>query len=719
MDVSTLLTGLNEAQREAVSVPPGDVLVLAGAGSGKTRVLVHRVAWLIQVCGFSPWSILAVTFTNKAAGEMRGRIEALLGMPIGGMWVGTFHGLSHRLLRSHWKEAALPDHFQVMDTDDQLRLVRRVLKQLNLDETRWPPKQAQWFINGEKDAGRRPQQAEDRDPTRRQLLRIYQEYEDACRRTGCVDFAELLLRAYELWRQHPQLLEHYQTRFQQILVDEFQDTNSIQYAWLRLLAGERDNLFVVGDDDQSIYGWRGAQVQNLRDFRHQYPHARLLRLEQNYRSTSRILKAANAVIACNPGRLGKTLWTQGGEGEPLRLYAAFNEVDEARFVIERLRQHLAQGEKGSGIAILYRTTAQSRLFEEALIQAQIPYRVYGGMRFFERAEIKEAMAYLRLIVNADDDASFERVIATPPRGIGVKTMETIRDQARLKRCSLWTAAVNLLRDLSLPARTSQLLNRFLELIERMRQDIEGLELAEAVEKTLAASGLAEYYAQSKDGKGQDRIENLDELVNAARQYVYEGEEDEYPLLQGFLAHAALEAGEMQEGEAIDRVQLMTLHSAKGLEFPLVFIVGLEEGLFPHSMSSMDPSRLEEERRLCYVGMTRAMHRLYLSYAETRRLHGSETYPLPSRFLREIPAELVEEIRPRAQISRPLYQARPHQPVLEDQTGLRLGQQVVHPTFGQGVILNAEGQGSSARVQVKFATVGSKWLVVAYAKLQAL
>lgn len=718
MDVSTLLTGLNEAQREAVSVPPGNVLVLAGAGSGKTRVLVHRVAWLIQVCGFSPWSILAVTFTNKAAGEMRGRIETLLGLPIGGMWVGTFHGLSHRLLRSHWKEAALPDHFQVMDGDDQLRLVRRVLKHLDLDESRWPPKQAQWFINGEKDAGRRPQQAEDRDPTRRQLQRIYQEYEDACRQTGCVDFAELLLRSYELWRQHPQLLEHYRARFQQILVDEFQDTNSIQYAWLRLLAGDRDNLFVVGDDDQSIYGWRGAQVQNLRDFRHQYPKAQLLRLEQNYRSTSRILKAANAVIACNPGRLGKTLWTQGGEGEPIRLYAAFNEVDEARFVIERLRQHLAQGEKGSGVAILYRTTAQSRLFEEALLQAQIPYRVYGGMRFFERAEIKEAMAYLRLIVNADDDASFERVIATPPRGLGVKTLDTLRDHARLKRCSLWTAAVTLLRDLGLPSRTSLLLTRFLELIERMRRDIQGIDLAEAVEKTLAASGLAEYYAQSKDGKGQDRIENLDELVNAARQYVYEGEEDEYPLLQGFLAQSALEAGEMQEGEAADRVQLMTLHSAKGLEFPLVFIVGLEEGLFPHSMSSMDPSRLEEERRLCYVGMTRAMHRLYLSYAETRRLHGSETYPLPSRFLREIPPELVEEIRPRAQISRPLYQARPYQAVLEDQTGFRLGQQVLHPTFGEGVILNAEGQGSSARVQVRFATVGSKWLVVAYAKLQA-
>ncbi len=718
MDASTLLTGLNEAQREAVSVPPGNVLVLAGAGSGKTRVLVHRVAWLIQVCGFSPWSILAVTFTNKAAGEMRGRIETLLGLPIGGMWVGTFHGLSHRLLRSHWKEAALPDHFQVMDADDQLRLVRRVLKHLDLDESRWPPKQAQWFINGEKDAGRRPQQAEDRDPTRRQLQRIYQEYEDACRQTGCVDFAELLLRSYELWRQHPQLLEHYRARFQQILVDEFQDTNSIQYAWLRLLAGERDNLFVVGDDDQSIYGWRGAQVQNLRDFRHQYPQARLLRLEQNYRSSSRILKAANAVIACNPGRLGKTLWTQGGEGEPIHLYAAFNEVDEARFVIERLRQHLVQGEKGSGVAILYRTTAQSRLFEEALIQAQIPYRVYGGMRFFERAEIKEAMAYLRLIVNADDDASFERVTATPPRGLGVKTMDTIRDHARLKRCSLWTAAVTLLRDLGLPARTSLLLTRFLELIERMRRDIQGLDLAEAVEKTIAASGLAEYYAQSKDGKGQDRIENLDELVNAARQYVYEGEEDEYPLLQGFLAQSVLEAGEMQEGEAADRVQLMTLHSAKGLEFPLVFIVGLEEGLFPHSMSSMDPSRLEEERRLCYVGMTRAMHRLYLSYAETRRLHGSETYPLPSRFLREIPPELVEEIRPRAQISRPLYQARPYHPVVEDQTGFRLGQQVLHPTFGEGVILDAEGQGSSARVQVKFATAGSKWLVVAYAKLQA-
>ncbi|WP_241085668.1 DNA helicase II [Candidatus Vondammii sp. HM_W22] len=720
MDVSHILDSLNDAQREAVSAPIGGMLILAGAGSGKTRVLVHRIAWMIQVVGASPWNILSVTFTNKAAREMKGRIEDLLGHPVGGMWVGTFHGLAHRLLRAHWKEAKLPQSFQILDSDDQFRTIKRLLKALDLDDTRWPPRQVQWFINGQKDEGRRPQHLDDGgDPFQRQMIRLYREYQEACDRSGAVDFAELLLRAHELLRDRPDILQHYQERFQHILVDEFQDTNTIQYAWLRLLSGGSNNLFVVGDDDQSIYGWRGARVENIRDFQKDYPTAPLIKLEQNYRSTGSILKAANAVIANNPSRLGKELWTDGLDGEPINLYAAFNEVDEARFVVERLRNFIDEGHTRSEIAILYRSNAQSRLFEESLVQAQIPYRVYGGQRFFERAEIKDALAYLRLIANPEDDLSFERAVNMPPRGLGPRTLDAVRAHARDFGCSMWQAARALVSGSGMTKRASNALGGFLDLIDEQRADTRDLALHEMTDQVISATGLEAQFKKSRDGKGLDRIENLEELVNATRQFQYESDgEAEMDDLTAFLSHASLEAGEAQGGAYEECVQLMTLHSAKGLEFSLVFIAGLEEGLFPHSMSSEDPERLEEERRLCYVGMTRAMEQLYLTYAENRRLHGSETYPSPSRFLREIPPELIQEIRAQPQISRPIYSPSPVG-LTESESGYRLGQRVSHPKFGEGVVLNAEGQGGSARVHVNFETVGAKWLVVAYANLEPL
>ena len=722
MDVSAILDGLNAAQREAVSAPPCSTLVLAGAGSGKTRVLVHRIAWLIQVEGVSPWGILAVTFTNKAAREMRERIEALLGRPVGGMWVGTFHGLAHRLLRQHWEEAGLPRGFQILDADDQLRLVKRVIRELDLDDAKWPPRQAQWFINGQKDEGRRPQHLEDGgDPWRRQMIRIYTAYQAACERAGVVDFAELLLRAHELWRDRPDILHHYRERFAHVLVDEFQDTNAIQYAWLRMLAGERDNLFVVGDDDQSIYGWRGARVENIQAFPSHFPQARVIRLEQNYRSTGNILRAANAVIEHNSGRLGKALWTEDGDGEPVRLYGAFNELDEARFVIDRIQAGLEAGEGPRDHAILYRTTAQSRLFEQALVQAGIPYRVYGGLRFFERAEIKDALAYLRQTANPQDDAAFERAVNQPPRGIGARTLEAVRDHARATGASLWQAARELSAGTALNRRAANALAGYLDLIEDLAAVSTDLPLAERVEKVLEGSGLRAHFEKSRDGKGQDRLENLDELINAARQFQRDAEFDQEEMdeLDAFLAQAALDAGDHQADPHEAGVQLMTLHAAKGLEFPVVFMVGMEEGLFPHNLSAEDPERLEEERRLCYVGMTRARRQLWLTWAESRRLHGRETYPRPSRFLREIPSEVCEEIRPRPQVSRPATAWGGALDESLEASGFRLGQRVLHQKFGEGVITQAEGQGGSARVEVHFDQVGPKWLVVSYANLQPL
>ncbi|HFE48535.1 MAG TPA: DNA helicase II [Chromatiaceae bacterium] len=713
-DVSHILDGLNDAQREAITAPVGSLLVLAGAGSGKTRVLVHRIAWLLAVEGAMPWSILAVTFTNKAAREMKGRIEALIGQPLGGMWVGTFHGLAHRLLRSHWEEAGLPKNFQILDSDDQFRLIKRLLKQLEIDDSRWPPRQIMGFINARKDEGLRPEHLDDGgDFFQRQLIRVYTEYEQACERGGLVDFAELLLRAHELWLKRPDILQHYQQRFAHVLVDEFQDTNAIQYAWLRLLTGGRDNIFVVGDDDQSIYGWRGARVEHIRQFQKHYPEAKVIRLEQNYRSSGNILKAANALIEKNASRLGKNLWTEDGDGEPIRIYAAFNEIDEARFVVDRLRQSIEAGQRRADIAILYRSNAQSRLFEEALIQSAIPYRVYGGLRFFERAEVKDALAYLRLLANRHDDVGFERAVNMPPRGIGPRTLDGLRAHARDFGCSLWQAALELLEGGRMAARARNALRGFVDLIEATAEGMDELELHELMDTAIEASGLVAHFKKSRDGRGEDRIENLEELVNATRSFVSEDEETDD--LSAFLTQAALDAGDKQAGASEDCVQLMTLHSAKGLEFPLVFIAGVEENLFPHRMSADDPERLEEERRLCYVGITRAMQQLYLTYAESRRMHGQEDYPMPSRFLRDIPAELVEEVRAVAQTRKP-WHAGGATSVAEEASGFSLGQRVQHPKFGEGVVLNAEGQGKSARVQVNFEQAGSKWLVVAYANL---
>ncbi len=718
MDVSDLLDSLNDAQREAVAAPPGNVLVLAGAGSGKTRVLTHRIAFLIRTAQASPYGILAVTFTNKAAREMRGRIEALLGMPVGGMWVGTFHGLAHRLLRAHARDAGLPDTFQILDSDDQYRVVRRVLRELSLDESHWPPKQAQHFINARKDEGRRAAHIDPGgDPFTAQMVKIYAAYEAACRRGGMVDFAELLLRAHELWLERPDILAHYRGRFGHLLVDEFQDTNTVQYAWLRLLAGDTGQVFAVGDDDQSIYGWRGAKMENVHRFRDEFADVRLVRLEQNYRSTGTILNAANGLIAHNADRLGKNLWTAGKQGEPIRLYAAFNELEEARFIAERIRDWEAQGGRRTEVALLYRSNAQSRVLEEALMQSGIPYRVYGGLRFFERAEIKDALAYLRLVSNRNDDPSFERVVNTPTRGIGDRTVQAIREQARAAGSSLWDAARELAQG-ALPARAANAVRGFLKLVDDMAGAVAGLELHEQAQHVIESAGLIAHFEKEKGEKGQQRIENLEELVGAARQFeVEEGlAEEGLGPLDAFLAHAALEAGEGQAEEWEECVQLMTLHSAKGLEFPLVFLCGLEEGLFPHQMSMNEPGRLEEERRLCYVGMTRAREQLYLTYAEARRLYGQEHYSRPSRFIGEIPAELVEEIRIRGSAPQPLY-AQAAAADAAPSHGLRLGQHVVHPKFGDGVVLNYEGAGAQARVQVNFDAVGTKWLMMAYANLE--
>ncbi|TDJ32229.1 MAG: DNA helicase II [Gammaproteobacteria bacterium] len=723
MDVSHILEPLNDAQREAVSAPDGHYLVLAGAGSGKTRVLMHRIAWLIEVQNVSPFGVLAVTFTNKAAGEMRARAEELLSQPTRGMWIGTFHGIAHRLLRMHWQEAGLPQNFQILDSQDQFRLVRRVLRLLELDENQYSAKQTQWFINARKDEGQRPDSLEDRDdPTLRTLINVYQSYEEHCRRAGLVDFAELLLRAHEIWLEYPRMLADYRERFRHILVDEFQDTNTIQYAWLRLLAGDTGHVFVVGDDDQSIYGWRGARVENVQRFSKDFPDVTLYRLEQNYRSTGRILDAANALIANNMKRLGKKLWTAAGDGEPLQLYAAFNEQDEARFVVERIEQWLEEDNKGEDVAILYRSHAQSRVLEEALLMQRIPYRVYGGLRFFERAEIKDALAYLRLMANRDDDAAFERVVNTPTRGIGERTLDTIRKTAKENKLSLWRAAAACLADKRLTPRATSAVDGFMGLIHKMEGEAKSKPLHEKVDLITAMSGLVESYKKEPAERAETRIENLDELVSAARGFV-RNEDDDMDELSAFLSHAALEAGEGQGGTGEDCVQLMTLHSAKGLEFPLLFMTGLEEGLFPHRMSIEEPGRLEEERRLCYVGITRARQHLYMCYAESRRLHGVDAYTRPSRFLREIPDHLTEEIRPRVQVSRPVSQAMParRRAAFADDSpaGLKLGQRVSHATFGEGIVLNYEGEGSHARVQVNFEGAGMKWLVVAYANLETI
>ncbi len=719
MDVSTVLHDLNEAQREAVAAPTGNMLVLAGAGSGKTRVLVHRIAWYIETDQAMPYGILAVTFTNKAAAEMRGRIEVLLKKPAGGMWVGTFHGIAHRLLRAHWQEAGLPESFQIMDNDDQYRTVKRVIRALELDETKYSPRELQWFINAQKDEGLRPQHINTSgDPEKAVLVRVYQAYQTLCDRGGMVDFAELLLRAHELFRDQKQILANYQSRFRHILVDEFQDTNALQYAWLRLLAGNGGSLFAVGDDDQSIYSWRGAQVENMMQFQRNFVDATLIRLEQNYRSTANILKAANTLIANNPSRLGKELWTDGEAGEKIDLYNAYNEHDESRFVIDRISLSRMKGDPYCHHAILYRTGAQSRIMEEALMHAGIPYKVFGGMRFYERAEIKDALAYLRLSVFNEDDSSFERIINTPVRGIGQRTLDELRERAKRENISLWQSALQILQDKTLPERALNALERFLKLILEMGVGIRDIHLGEAMERVVKTSGLIDHYRKEKGEKGQARIENLDELITAASEFDVSREEySDMEPMAAFLGHAALESGETQAEAYTDFVSLMTLHAAKGLEFEDVYLVGLEEGLFPHQRSSNDPVQLEEERRLCYVGITRARKKLTITHAQHRRLHGSDYYPQASRFLAELPANVITEVRLGNHPAQVLSRKEQTSNMTSSSNGMNLGQRVVHAKFGEGVIITLEGQGNHARVQVNFEQAGRKWLVMAYANLQ--
>ena len=734
MDVSHLLDALNPAQRDAVAAPAGHTLVLAGAGSGKTRVLTHRIAWLLEVEGVSPYAVLAVTFTNKAAAEMRGRCEALISGDPRGLWIGTFHGLAHRLLRQHWREAKLPETFQIMDSDDQVRLVKRVIAGLGLDDSRYPARQAAWFINAQKDEGRRPDGIEPGENLiHRTLLDVYRAYQAECERLGLVDFAELLLRSHELWLEQPVLLEHYRRRFRYLLVDEFQDTNTLQYAWLRMLAGNTGSVFAVGDDDQAIYGWRGARVENMQQYLRDFPDVQVIKLEQNYRSTGSILKAANAVIARNGGRLGKNLWTDGAEGEAIDLYAAYNEQDEARFVIERVQAHITGGGNPSDNALLYRSNAQSRVLEEALVQANIPYRVYGGQRFFERAEIKDALAWLRLTANRDDDGAFERAIATPNSGVGERSLELLRQAARAGATSLWNVAAMASGRRApgagpevpgVAGRVKNALFAFLERIDLMAAETAELDLNERVDHVVARSGLREHYNREGQLNAESRLENLDELVSVASRFELTPEDTEAGLseINAFLAHATLEAGEAQGDPGADCVQLMTLHSAKGLEFPQVFLTGLEEGLFPNQKSMEEEGRLEEERRLAYVGITRAREKLTLSYAESRRLHGVETYNRPSRFLTEIPPELLHAVRPRvaaAGTARTSAGSRASwQPAAAPAGGFALGQPVFHDKFGNGVIIDAEGSGSHARVHVQFEDAGAKWLVLAYANLRA-
>lgn len=725
MDVTNILDPLNDEQRQAVAAPAGHLLVLAGAGSGKTRVLVHRIAWVLATNEATSHSILAVTFTNKAAGEMRGRIEQMLERPVGGMWVGTFHGLAHRMLRAHWRDAGLPEGFQILDSDDQLRAVKRVTRELELDEARWPPRQAQGYINGRKDEGIRAKHLNPgADVWLATMARIYSAYEDFCERAGVVDFAELLLRVHDMLREREDILEHYRRRFAHVLVDEFQDTNAIQYAWLRLMAGDRGWMFCVGDDDQSIYGWRGARIENIQQFTKDFSNVSTVRLEQNYRSSGNILGAANQLIANNQGRLGKNLWTDGSAGEPVYLYRAFNDIDEARFVVGRIQQWIEEGNRRDEVALLYRVSAQSRVLEEALLATGVPYRVHGGLRFYDRAEIKNALGYLRLMTNPADDTAFERIVNTPTRGIGARTVDAVRLAAREQGVSMWRASELLIENAAIAARSANALQAFLQLVAQLGADTNGLLLEEKTSLAIEASGLVPFYKRDNLERAEARLENLGELVTAAREFDMpfedEGEGAPDPLMD-FLARASLEAGERQGAKWEDCVQLMTLHSAKGLEFPVVFLCGMEEGLFPHQRSSEDPSKLEEERRLCYVGMTRARQRLFLTHSESRRLHGQESFPAPSRFLREVPAELIEEVRASAGSARPMYRREGVGGAGLAETampgGLQLGQRVLHAKFGTGVVLNSEGQGAHARVQVNFEREGAKWLVLQYANLE--
>jgi DNA helicase-2/ATP-dependent DNA helicase PcrA len=707
-----LLENLNPEQLAAVTLPDQSALILAGAGSGKTRVLTTRIAWLIQTGNVSPSGVLAVTFTNKAAREMLTRISAMLPISTRGMWVGTFHGLCNRLLRAHHRDAGLPQLFQILDSQDQHAAVKRVLKALSVDEDRFPAREAQYFINAAKEEGRRARDVEIGDEITRRYAEIYAAYDEQCQREGVVDFAELLLRTFELLSRNEILREHYRSRFRHILVDEFQDTNRLQYRWLKLLAGPKNIMFAVGDDDQSIYRFRGAHVGNMAEFERDFRVENVIRLEQNYRSHAHILAAANALIAHNRKRLGKNLWTSAGHGEPVRIYEAQSDGYEASWLAEEVQALKRGGLRLADIGVLYRSNAQSRIIEHALFSNGIPYRVYGGLRFFERMEIKHALAYLRLAANPDDDGAFLRVANFPARGIGARSLETLQDAAKTGNVSLYQAASGL------SGKSGAALAAFLRLIESLKAETQGLPLPETVQVMLEKSGLVAHYKAERDGA--DRVENLNELVNAAAAFTNEEEEHD---LAGFLAHAALESGENQAAEGTDALQLMTVHSAKGLEFHAVFITGLEEGLFPHEQSVLEEDGLEEERRLMYVAITRARTRLYLSFAQTRMLHGQTRYNVASRFLDELPEEVVKRLTLRpgharfddlAWAPRPAKGGKAKTPG----HGFRIGQSVLHPKFGQGVIVNAEGSGTDARLQINFGKQGMKWLALEYAKLTA-
>ena len=722
------LEGLNEQQLEAVTLPGQSALILAGAGSGKTRVLTTRIAWLVQTGQVSPHGLLAVTFTNKAAKEMLTRISAMLPINTRGMWVGTFHGLCNRMLRTHCREAGLPSLFQILDTQDQLALVKRTMKGMNIDEERYPPRQVAWFISANKEEGRRAKDAEAYDDLSQRAAEIYAAYDQQCQREGVVDFGELLLRSYELLSRNETLRDHYRNRFRHILVDEFQDTNKLQYRWLQLLAGAGNSIFAVGDDDQSIYAFRGAHTANMQHLQRDFHIERVIKLEQNYRSHGQILDAANALIGHNRKRLGKNLWTAEGKGELLRVFEASTDFEEAGYIVDEVKALRADGVNLGDIGVLYRSNAQSRVLEHALFNASVPYRVYGGLRFFERQEIKHALAYLRLVASADDDNAFLRIVNFPTRGVGARSIEQIQDIARERGVSLWAATCAN----TLSGKAAASIAGYVQLIENMRVATAGMPLPEVIDHVVAASGLKQHY--EKEREGADRLENLGELVNAAAAFVAEREVqpvteesgDEPDDLTAFLAHAALEAGEHQAQTGADALQLMTVHSAKGLEFHAVFVSGLEEGLFPHENSLTEADGIEEERRLMYVAITRARRRLYLTHTQSRMLHGQTRYNVPSRFFQEIPAELMRKIRGTARVAPGLYGGGrtyaggiPVQPAFHGgDSGIpwRIGQSVTHPKFGTGVIVSAEGRGADARVQVNFRDSGLKWLMLEYAKL---
>lgn len=722
MDVSNILNELNDRQRDAVTSEAPSLLVLAGAGSGKTRVLVHRVAWIVEAMQSNPNSVMAVTFTNKAANEMKSRIQELLQSPLADLWCGTFHGLAHRTLKRFYKEANLISTFTVLDAEDQLRVIKRICKDNNLEESSWPAKQIQWQINSWKDAGKRPKNIDDnKDFYAETVKKIYSQYDEICKKDSLVDFAELLLKSYELLKSNKKVRDFFHRRFRHILIDEFQDTNVIQYAWLNEVASKEASITAVGDDDQSIYGWRGAKVGHLEDFKTKHKHNETIRLEQNYRSTSIILNAANALIENNQARLGKNLWTESNEGEQITLYQAFNEQDEARFVAEIIKSWMDGGELFSDSAVIYRSNAQSRAIEEALLRANIPYRIYGGLRFYDRLEIKNAISYLRIIFNPHDNPAFERSVANPTRGVGAKTLAKIRSLANKHNISYIQASSKMIDENVISGRGANGLKKFLEIILGLCGKIDDISLSEIVGSILEQSGLIQFHEKEPGEKGKTRKENLEELLSAAKNFEMSFSDDKTnrEITEQFLSNVSLDAGDRQADEFDDAVQLMTLHSAKGLEFPLVFMTGLEETLFPHGRSMESPDQLEEERRLCYVGITRAMKKLYLTYAESRRLHGNDIFNPPSRFIKEIPSECIMEIRPKASVTIP-YSRNESKPMdFEDQIGIALGQKVQHPKFGQGIVLNYEGAGESARVQVNFESAGTKWLVLSFANLEVI